>query len=149
MTRWALITWLKSRLIAIVIEVDARIARASGGTVVVVIGDSCKCTEVILRSEGGSGWVDSKGLLLGHDVCIIVGAGFRVKLMRRDCEPTFAKGSNETFPIFVENICGFESTKEVAVDFGVIVFLIVRLLCKDCTNEVAELGNVSAEGVCG
>jgi hypothetical protein len=38
--------------------------------------------------------------------------------------------------------------KEVAVDFGVIVFLIVWLLCKDCTNEVAEFGDMDTERIC-
>jgi hypothetical protein len=45
-------------------------------------------------------------------------------------------------PVFIGYIGGFEGTEEIAIDFGVVVLLVVRLLCNDCTT--ARLGHYNS-----
>jgi hypothetical protein len=48
-----------------------------------------------------------------------------------DCKPGFSEECNESFPVFVGDLCDFECTEEITIFLGVVVLLADRLLRDD------------------
>ena len=78
---------------------------------------------------------------------VVISASFGEQGVSGYGEPGFAKESDESFPVFVGDLCCFESVKEVTVFLCVVVSLIERLLCNDGGNKSVEFGNVLVDSV--
>ena len=59
---------------------------------------------------------------------VVVRTSFCKESMGSNCKPGFAEESDEAFPVFVGDLCCFESTEKITILLGIIIALIERLL---------------------
>ena len=126
------------------------VARAAVGAGVVVVGGlNCVCAGVcrglddITTGSVTAGSIADVRLY----VRVIVGTGFCKESMGGNGKPGFAEEGNKSFPIFVGDLGGFESTEKIAIFLGVVITLTGGLLCHDGGNEDIELGDMLVDAV--